>query len=186
MMKPDANIRLKPRSELARLSIIIDTREQAPWFFPEHLAETKRGTLAYGDYALEVDGKPDVWCIERKSLPDFIGTVTADWPRFERELGRMPVQPTRVVIVEGDMRDIRKYVTELLKRQREAGIIDQIIDDKAITDRCFYVMRRIAELTMLGVSVLFCGDAALAPVMAYRLFRRRLAFLSNVADLDVL
>jgi hypothetical protein len=36
-----------------------------------------------------------------------------------------------------------------------------------------FVARRISELTMQGVSVLFAGDAALASGLAYRVFRRR-------------
>lgn len=119
----------------------------------------RRDTLKYGDYALDGDS----WAIERKSLPDFVGTVSADWDRFCRELERMPPLPQRTVIVEGRFQDI----------------IDGNYNGAA---RPKYIMHRIAQLTLMGVSVLFCEHEALSAVMAYRLFRRRHAFLNNVDD----
>jgi hypothetical protein len=44
-----------------------------------------------------------------------------------------------------------------------------------------FVARRISELTMMGVSVLFAGDAALASGLAYRIFKRRLETINGTA-----
>ena len=79
------------------LRIIIDTREQRPWRFPPEAAFVRRGTLSAGDYALEED---TAFAIERKSLDDFIGTVSTGWERFQRELERMGGYAARCVIVE--------------------------------------------------------------------------------------
>jgi ERCC4-type nuclease len=83
------------------LKIIIDTREQSPWSFPPECAVTVRGTLSAGDYAIYGD---DSFAIERKSLDDFLGTISSGWERFQRELKRMESAsfPARIIIVEGD------------------------------------------------------------------------------------
>jgi hypothetical protein len=47
--------------------------------------------------------------------------------------------------------------------------------------RPLFVARRISELTMMGVSVLFAGDAALASGLAYRIFKRRLETINGTA-----
>lgn len=158
-MKPDASIPVAPSSDLAQMTIICDTREQRPWHFPEEYATMRRGTLKYGDYALDGDS----WAIERKSMSDFVGTVSAQWDRFCRELEKMPPLPQRTIIVEGSM-------------------IDIIEGNYNGASRPKYIMHRIAQLTLMGVSVLFCESETLSAVMAYRLFRRRHAFLNNVEE----
>jgi ERCC4-type nuclease len=158
-MKPDASLTLRPSAELAQMRVIVDTREQRPWSFPPEYVSVRRGTLTAGDYSL--DG--DLWAIERKSLDDFIGTVGAQFDRFCRELYRMPEALPRVVIVEGNMQQIAD-------KRYNAGVQPK------------YIMRRIAQLTMLGVTVLFCENETLAALMAYRLFRRRQAFLNGTSD----
>jgi ERCC4-type nuclease len=158
-MKPDVSLTLRPRSELAQLDIVVDTREQRPWHFPPEIVSVRRGTLDYGDYALS----GDVWAIERKSLDDFVGTVCANWERFCRELERMPPLPQRTIIVEGS-------IACIIAGEFNAGVHFK------------FVMRRIAQLTLMGVSVLFCDNELHAALMAYRLFRVRAAFLANVEE----
>ena len=51
------------------MKIIIDTREQTPWSFPDGVL-IERGTLATGDYTLA--GLENIVAVERKSLADFI------------------------------------------------------------------------------------------------------------------
>ena len=92
------------------LNIIIDSREQRPWSWAKNDAATSVRSLVAGDYALasdceEVKGKQMLavrFAIERKSLDDFLGTISTGWDRFQRELIRMESFPARVVIVEGD------------------------------------------------------------------------------------
>ena len=73
----------RPRFPLPRL--IVDTREQTPLTFT-HL-DAVRGTLATGDYS--VDGLQSRFAVERKSVPDLVGSLTQERARFMRELERM-------------------------------------------------------------------------------------------------
>lgn len=156
------------------LDIIIDTREQAPWAWPEHQASVRVHGLSAGDYALaqdcyELDGRRDTYgvrfAIERKSLDDFLCTISTGWERFGRELERMSQFPSRVVIVEGCFDQCcfgAGTNGELMQPQHShARLLPQ------------FVASRVAELTLMGVSVLFAGDAGLAAGLAYRIFTRR-------------
>lgn len=65
--------------------IVIDTREQLPWNFAPN--RTVRAALGQGDYSLE--GLQHFVAIERKSINDLVGSLTAGRDRFKRELLRM-------------------------------------------------------------------------------------------------
>jgi len=155
------------------LDIIIDTREQAPWAWDPNQAEVRVRGLAAGDYALaqdcyELDDKRAVlgvrFAIERKSLDDLLGTISAGWDRFGRELERMAQFPARVVIVEGTF-DACCFTTS------EGGLRGPGHNHPRLSPQ--FVASRIAELTLAGVSVLFAGDEGLAAGLAYRIFSRR-------------
>lgn len=157
---------------LPPLRIIIDEREQAPWSWAPSDATTEIRSLVAGDYALVDDceavrGRKMLavrFSIERKSLDDFLGTISTGWDRFQRELVRMEAFPVRVVIVEGDFASccFSGDAGECLPPPHNHPAL-----------RPLFVARRIAELTMQGVSVLMCGDAQMAAGMAFRVFRRR-------------
>lgn len=132
------------------MKIIIDTREKSPWHFGD-LAEVSRGTLPAGDYALAGDSG---FAIERKSLPDYIHTITSDWQRFRRELERMRRFPVRVVIVEGEWMDIL------------TGKYPGNVPPPAI-------IARTSELIMDNVSILFCSNSTAAAGLCWRLLVER-------------
>lgn len=138
------------------LRIIVDTREQTPLAFPEHLASTRRAKLDAGDYALEEDFS---FAIERKSLDDYVATITGSqsWPRFQRELYRMAEAgyPARVVIVEGSQADILSHAYASPRVQPA------------------FVLKRTAELILAGVVIHFAEDAELAAGMVYSILRER-------------
>ena len=137
-----------------QLNIVVDTREQQPWTFPEQYALTESRKLDAGDYSLV--GDEDGFCIERKSLNDFVGTVTSGWERFLAEIDRMDDSCAKVVIVEGDY-------SQIVRGEHS---------HKSVTAR--FLLKRIAELTHLGVSVLFCSTPVMATGMALSLFKRRM------------
>jgi ERCC4-type nuclease len=85
----------------AKLRIIRDTREQNGWDFASMPAVVADGTLATADYT--VAGLESYIAIERKSLSDFIGSVTHERPRFEREMARLRAYRFRAVIIEADL-----------------------------------------------------------------------------------
>ena len=136
------------------LAIIVDTREQSPFAFPPESATTRRGTLKAGDYALAGD---DRFAIERKSLDDFLGTLSSGWDRFQRELDRMQEAGfvARVVVVEGTMQDVL------------AGNHNH----SALTFG--FVAKRLARLTLMGVSVIFAGDSVMAAGLAWAILNER-------------
>lgn len=65
--------------------IIIDNREQTPLTF-QHFP-SRRGTLQSGDYSLS--RFENRFTVERKSIGDLIGSLTAGRDRFERECHRL-------------------------------------------------------------------------------------------------
>ncbi len=149
--------------------IVIDTREQRPWSFPPHIT-TEIGTLRTGDYAIKGD---DRFAIERKSADDFVGTISLGWCRFVKELNRMVQFDAKVIIVEADF--------ETFCFRTASG---QILPPDHEHTRCTpqFVMKRIAELTMRNVSVLFAGNAELASAIALRIFIERQTKLDIVSS----
>ena len=79
-------------------TITIDTREQTPLQFQTF--QTESTTLTTGDYS--VKGLEDVLTIERKSVPDLIGSLTSGRERFNRELQRMMAMKSRTLLVIGE------------------------------------------------------------------------------------
>ena len=156
------------------LNIIIDSREQRPWSWAENDAATSVRSLVAGDYALasdceEVKGRERLavrFAIERKSLDDFLGTISVGWDRFQRELIRMESFPARVVIVESDFESC-------CFRVDDSGVIVAPKHNHPMLTPNF-VARRIAELTMQNISVLFGGNSQLSAGLAFRVFKRRL------------
>lgn len=168
-----------PRDIREPLRIVIDTREQSPWSWEPGDAITTVSGLRAGDYALlddteRVRGSDRLavrFAIERKSLEDFLGTISSGWDRFLRELDAMEAFPAKVVIVEGDF-------ASCCWSERRApdpfGSMTKPPEHAHVALEPAFVARRVAELTMMGVSVLFCGAADLAAAMAYRVFVRRI------------
>jgi len=102
------------QSRLNNCTVIIDTREQLPYEFPEGI-KTTVGTLATGDYS--VAGWTPFVSVERKSWSDFYGCLinrpNAKRPqfnrdRFEAELQRLSEMPFSAVVVEAADADLSK------------------------------------------------------------------------------
>lgn len=89
--------RSAPPSAWTPPAIIEDTREQRP--LPFHLLDPRdalpviRGGLELGDYSA-AGMESDVF-IERKAIPDLVGSVTHDRRRFEDELAAAAMMPFR-------------------------------------------------------------------------------------------
>jgi len=138
-----------------KITIMIDSREQCRWAFPVHLVDTVVGTIKSGDYA--VAGDEANFAIERKTFDDFCGTVSSGWERFKKEIQRMNDAnfPAKVIIVETSF--------------------DQILDGSSNHPNLKpqFLCKRIAQLTLMGASVLFFSDASCAAGMAYRILKER-------------
>jgi DNA excision repair protein ERCC-4 len=84
-------------SPTPRQTLIVDTREKTPWDFGPDI-DTVRRKLDSGDYSVE--GLEGRCVVERKSLSDFLGTLTTGRERFERELERLARMDRACIIVE--------------------------------------------------------------------------------------
>lgn len=84
--------------------ILIDTREPWPHPWAKHLPEATfiQQGLETGDIALA--GNPSI-VVERKTVSDFLGTITAGRDRFKNELKRARELQQFHIIVEGSMID---------------------------------------------------------------------------------
>ena len=83
--------------------VVIDTREQRPWAFdPARFITTSR-KLDFGDYAIQ--DFENRFFIERKSLADFIGSVTVDRARLWAEFERARKAGARGIVIVGDHLD---------------------------------------------------------------------------------
>ena len=149
--------------------IIIDTREKRPWDFPPNVP-IKRQALNAGDYAIEGDS---FFSIERKSLQDFLGTIFANWERFKREISRMTAAHfvAKVIIVEADFADF-------LYSMENGEMMPPKYESTYITPQA--ILSRIAELTLMNVSVLFCKNSEYAATMAQYLLLNRLKNLEKM------
>ena len=146
------------------MRVIVDTREQEPWVFPGYLATVRREKLNAGDYALEGDDK---FAVERKSLDDFVGSITDDirWDRLQNELQRMTDAGfiARVIIVEGAYNDIftGQYTGNMPAHR---------------------ILARLYRLIMDGICVLFAGDAVMATGLACGLLMARREMIEKEKD----
>ena len=90
----------------APITVLCDTREPwpHPWqkWLPSHVT-LERMALDTGDFALA--GLPDAAVVERKTVSDFLGCLTSDRERFERELARSRHVGRFCIIVEGSLPD---------------------------------------------------------------------------------
>jgi ERCC4-type nuclease len=104
-----------PATAACPFVVAIDTREQHPYAFESITTgidcrpvevRTERATLASGDYSIV--GHERAVAVERKSLNDLYGTLTAGRDRFERELDRLSALSFSVVVIEATWGEIAK------------------------------------------------------------------------------
>jgi len=85
-----------PKAPYPPFTIIIDSREQKPYSFPE--VETVVQGLKTGDYSIV--GLEDHVCVERKNHADAYGTIGSGRARFCRELERMATFDYAAIVIE--------------------------------------------------------------------------------------
>jgi hypothetical protein len=167
---------------LPPLHIIIDSREQAPWSWDQSDATVEIAGLVAGDYALAQDTevpkrkgalRPVRFALERKSLDDFAQSVSSNYERLLREMDRALTWPARIIIGEFDLE-------HLCFSQIGNDLIPPPHNHPQL--RPSFMFRRIAELAMMNITVLPCGDAQKASAMALHIFRRRFADMAGLSQ----
>ena len=87
---------------MSETQIIVDSREQSPWFSSK---ESITKGLKTGDYSLA--GFEEKFSLERKSLMDLYGTLGKGHSRFKKELERAKSLEYFAILVEGDYDEFR-------------------------------------------------------------------------------
>ena len=86
--------------------VAIDNREQLACSFQAYDCTVEAATLGTGDYSIV--GFTDKIAVERKSLDDLLGCLTAGRERFEKELARARALDRFCVLVEASFEDLAK------------------------------------------------------------------------------
>jgi len=159
-------------------TVIIDQREKAPFSFTgiQSDADTKFAPLVIptrlellvtGDYTIE-GFEPDI-TVERKSVADLIGTLTAGRDRFEDELSRAQEMKFAAVVVEGDWSAIMQHCKESAERNQKRAPSVKTIFRSVVT----------FQQRFMRVHWWFCADRRMAEQATFRIleryFRDRLA-----------
>lgn len=85
------------------MKIIVDTREQRPWFTNTSKFTTIKKKLECGDYSVE--GHEDTFGVERKSKSDAYGTLGKGRAMFERMLEKTRHYTFFAIIIESSLAD---------------------------------------------------------------------------------
>jgi ERCC4-type nuclease len=155
MKKAPTKLPLVP--EQWRPTIVIDSREQDPLAFT---FPTITAGLPTGDYT--VVGLEDDFAVERKSVPDVIGSLTTGRDRFMRELQRLQAYPFKRLLIIGSEKEIE-----------EGGWSHSRANPTAILHSLYSIEAR-------GIPVAYASSAVLAASLIERwaFWRARAAFKS--------
>jgi len=95
-----------PRSKVpALIPAVADSREQRPYQLNPEVFDVTVAALPAGDYSLR--GFETRVAIERKSVQDFVGSITGGRDRFLRELEKLRRYEFAAIVVEGSIEDLR-------------------------------------------------------------------------------
>lgn len=90
----------------AGFGVTVDSREARPWHIATEIPVTVRA-LAAGDYA--ATGLEERHAIERKSIDDFLRSITWEAERFRAELVKLRALDFAAIIVEATLEDVRLH-----------------------------------------------------------------------------
>ena len=130
---------------IAELEIVVDAHERYAYRFAGQQVRTATRGLPCGDYAIIVDGTL-VAAVERKSLPDLIGSLTSG--RLRYALGELAALPRAAVVVEDRYSQIFKQ-----DRVRPALVADGIAE---------------CQIRWPNIPIVFCETRSLAEEWTYR------------------
>jgi len=131
------NITPNAEYDKSKYKIYIDTRERKPLRFDRDI---EIQTLKFGDYTFS---DPSVTCncfIERKSLADFVGTLSGGYNRFDREMLRAhEAGAYMVILVESKMSNATSF-----QFLRKAGSKDRVFKNVRATPE--FIMNNMRKI----------------------------------------
>jgi hypothetical protein len=143
--RPQASLPTARAAGIAELEIVVDAHERYAYHFAGQQVRTASQALPCGDYAIILDGVL-VAAVERKSMPDLIGSLTSG--RLRYALGQLAALPRAAVVVEDRYSQIYKQ-----DRVRPALVADGIAE---------------CQIRWPNVPILFCETRGLAEEWTYR------------------
>lgn len=105
--KEEYHFEINAKAIKDKFKIYVDTREQKPLKFN---VKTEIKNLKFGDYAFSSQAYSSNTYIERKSVSDFIGTLSGGFNRFTREIERAgEAEAFLIVLIEEDLNKCRSF-----------------------------------------------------------------------------
>ena len=152
-------------------TIIVDTREQQPWEFKEHVVAYRK--LDTGDYSVE--GLEHLLCIERKkSASEFATNIVES--RFKDVIMRMSQLKYSFLLLEFDLEDLLIYPI--------GSTVPKRMWDKVKVSPSFLIKNILDLQLQHNIKVMFCGDAANASKIA-EFIMKKIHYLEMVKKEDV-
>jgi ERCC4-type nuclease len=87
--------------------VIVDSREKKPYEFADFNHSVMTNALRTGDYTIE--GLEEIFSVERKTLDDFLKSITWERERFEAEVKRASTMVAFIVLIEANKREITNW-----------------------------------------------------------------------------
>ncbi len=143
------------------LEILVDSHERYAWDFAGQQATIRRTGLVAGDYGVELDGGL-VAAVERKSLTDFVSTLTTGKLRYV--LAELAELDRAAVVVEDRYSAVFK-----LDRVRPAVVADGLAE---------------AQVRFPAVPIVFCETRKLAQEWTYRFLGAAVAHIEEHHDAE--
>jgi hypothetical protein len=121
----------------SKYKIYVDTRERKPLKFDRDI---EIQTLKFGDYTFSDQGVTCGCYVERKSLADFVGTLSGGYDRFNKEMLRAhEAGAYMVVLIESKMSNATSF-----QFLRKAGSKDRVFKNvRATPEFIMHNMRKI-------------------------------------------
>jgi ERCC4-type nuclease len=140
-------------------TIIIDTREQQPWTFDNHITANQK--LDTGDYSIQ--GLEHLLAIERKkSVAEIANNISEK--RFVDVLERLSKIPYKFILLEFSLDDVYNF-------PMGSDIPKKLWPKLKISPK--YLLKYLTEIQLnYGIHVIYCGDKSNAEKMAESIMKR--------------
>lgn len=159
--RPQVSLPTARASGIRELEIVVDAHERYAYRFAGQQVSTISKALPCGDYGVVLDDTL-VAAVERKSMPDLIGSLSSG--RLRYALGELAALPRAAVVVEDRYSQIYKQ-----DRVRPSLVADGIAECQGPLVQCPHRLLRIAG-SRRGVDVPLSGRL---PHMGHHRGRRR-------------